>query len=296
MEKNKKIITPIIFGASGLLGSSLYKHFLSSNLAPIGTYRQSKKNDLVYFDLAQSQLKDLYLKPNINYYAIICASLTNISYINENPEQTARVNVDATLDLIHSLHNLSIPILFISSDNIFSGKDGNYSDQCIADPISEYGKQKNRVEQALNELTQGQCIILRLAKIIGDNVNDGSILNDIASQLQSSKEVKAASDLIFNPTALSDIIRAIELLINKEAHGTFNFCNPELFSRLDLTNILAKQLEINQSKIQPILFSEIDKSGKRPLNTSMINSSIFNDFTFMNLHECIQSQINLWKK
>ncbi|MFT2111666.1 sugar nucleotide-binding protein [Marinomonas sp. 2405UD68-3] len=294
MEENKKI-TPIIFGASGLLGYRLYQHFLSRNLSPIGTYNQSEKSGLVFFDLEHSQLKDLKIQTNNNYFAIICASLTNISYINENPKETAKINVDATIRLISSLNELNIPILFISSDNVFSGKKGNYSDTSVANPISEYGKQKRIVEVALNEITKGECIILRLAKIISNNANDSSILNDIVSQLQSSKPIKAARDLIFNPTALSDIVRAIELLINKEARGFFNFCNPESFNRLELTKILAEQLEINQCNIQSVLFSDIDESGKRPLNTSMVNSFIFKNHTFMNINECIQSQIKLWK-
>ncbi|QTH71038.1 sugar nucleotide-binding protein [Pseudoalteromonas xiamenensis] len=295
MEKNGKL-TPIIFGASGLLGAHLYDYYSQKDSHTIGTYASKETKGLSQFQFSVNTLADLPLLDGQNYIAVICASLTNIGYINAHPIETAKINVDGTISLIQQLHQKKIPILFISSDNVFTGDTGGYKDNSIDLPVSEYGKQKRAVEQALIDITQGECTILRLAKIIGNSRSDNTILNDIIRQISAPEEVKAASDLIFNPTFVGDIVKAINLLIETNAKGIFNFCNPEIFSRLDLVLKLADVFHISCHKIVEIKFSELDNSGKRPLNTTMINSEFFSTFSFTSVEQCIENHINFWSE
>lgn len=281
-------ITPIIFGASGLLGGALFSYFKKQYPGTIGTYASRPDSQLYEYKFNNTDLGSLPLQPSTRYYAIICSSLTNIGYINANPVETAQVNVDGTIRLIKQLSERAIPILFVSSDNVFTGNTGGYTDDSEAPPVSEYGRQKRAVEQALLALTQGQASILRLAKIIGDSLSDGTILHDIIRQLTADGPVKAASDLIFNPTYIGDIVTAIEWLIQTGHSGTFNFCNPEIISRYELTLRLADRFAISRDKIIEIKFRELDPSGKRPLNTTMQNSHCFQNFSFTSIHSCIE--------
>ncbi|KZN47193.1 SDR family oxidoreductase [Pseudoalteromonas luteoviolacea] len=295
MEKTQQI-TPIIFGASGLLGGHLFKYFGTKNSQTIGTYGQNYKPDLIQFDLAKNDLDSLKIQPENKYVAVICASLTNIGYINANPLESFDVNVRATEKLIKQLTSKQIPIVFISSDNVFPGSSGAYRDDNSETPVSEYGVQKREIESRLMKITGNNACVVRLAKIVGVAGQDGTILNDIVNQLASGNEVKAASDLIFNPTAVTDIVRAIELLIQERKTGIFNFCNPQVFSRFDLTTYLANALNLDTQCIRDIKFAELDSTGKRPLNTTMINSSIFENFQFTDLETCVQLGLEAWRK
>ncbi|MCF6440344.1 sugar nucleotide-binding protein [Pseudoalteromonas luteoviolacea] len=294
MEKTQQL-TPIVFGASGLLGGHLFQHFSKQDPNTLGTYGKHPATGLQHFDLETSSLDDLQLDHNLNYVAIICASLTNIAQINAAPEKTANINVHATIRLIKSLFDQKIPIVFISTDNVFPGTQGNYCDRNHDAAVSEYGIQKRKVESQLMSITDSAACVLRLAKIIGNKPNDGTLLNDIANQLTSGETVRAASDLIFNPTAIEDIVKAVDFIVKQRAQGTYNFCNPQPYSRLELTYLMAKALDKNANKIEPILFSELDPSGKRPLNTSMINSTLFADFNFKSIAACIEEQV-VWQR
>ena len=287
-------ITPIIFGASGLLGSALFRRFKQLYPGTIGTYANHPNPELVEYKFNQTDLASLPLEPATRYYAIICSSLTNIGFINANPVETAQINVDGTIELIRQLTERAIPILFVSSDNVFTGNSGGYSDDSDAPAVSEYGRQKRAVEQVLMTLTQGQAAIIRLAKIIGDSPTDGTILNDIIRQLKADSPVKAASDLIFNPTFVGDIVAAIATLLSTGTMGTFNFCNPEIVSRYQLTVRLADRFAVSHDKITEIKFSDLDPSGKRPLNTTMLNSACFAAFTFTSIADCIEQHFAFW--
>ncbi|MCG7563605.1 MULTISPECIES: sugar nucleotide-binding protein [Pseudoalteromonas] len=288
-------LTPIIFGASGLLGSHLYRHFVATRPNSIGTYAHNPQPGMQQFRLQDNTLADLTLDTSCQYIAIICASLTNIGAINAAPEKAAQVNVEATLALIKELHQQQIPIIFVSTDNVFTGDTGYYSDDSLAPAVSEYGKQKRHVENALMSLTDGQACVIRLAKIIGNPGADGTILNDIAGQISSGDPVRAATDLIFNPTDIMDIVSAFNLLVEQNAKGFYNFCNPQSYSRYDLAEMMANALQ-SDTVLCPIRFAELDPNAKRPLNTTMVNSTLFSEFDFTSVHTCIASGIAQWKK
>ena len=293
MAKNSAM-TPIIFGASGLLGGYLYDHFTRKDYRTIGTFSANARSGLCHFDFRCSRVDSLPLKSETRYIAILCSAIGNISYINQHPADARAVNVEGTQRVIAELSALKIPVLFISSDNVFSGEQGGYTDRAQAEPVSEYGKQKKEIEDYLQSSYPEQSTTLRIAKIIGNHQADGTILNDIVQQLQSGSIVKAASDLVFNPTAVKDIIRAIEVLLRSEAVGTFNFCNPEPISRLTLTEKVAQALMIPANTIQAIQYADIDPSGKRPLNTTMVNSSCFQAFSFTSLQRSIAACRDHW--
>lgn len=294
LNKQDLTLTPIIFGASGLLGGALFRHFKQQYPGTIGTYANHPSATLCEYKLNQSDLSNLPLCHSTSYCAIICSSLTNISFINAHPLDTAIINVTGSIRLITQLSTLKIPILFVSSDNVFAGTTGGYTDQSETTPVSEYGRQKLMVERALMEITAGQATIVRLSKIIGNSITDGTILNDIIRQLQSGDLVKAASDLRFNPTFIDDIVRAVDELVQSRSRGTFNFCNPQAVSRYELALLLADIFKTPRHQIAEIKFSELDPSGKRPLNTTMINSAYFQHFTFTSLEQCLALHRLLW--
>ena len=281
-------MTPLIIGASGLIGSYLFQNFKQIDKATIGTYRRESKPEMVQFDLRCSGLADLPIRPGNDHIAIICAAETNIAYINDNPASSHSTNVKATGKLMREFHQAGIPIIYVSSDNVFRGDTGSYLDTSERLPVSEYGVQKAHAEDLLLEITSGDCAIVRLAKVVGNAKDSTSILYDIYRQLNSGNRVRAATDLIFNPTYIADTVKMFAGLLEHQQKGVFNFCNPEVYSRYDLTILVAEQLAMKQPNVDAISFLEIDASGKRPLNTTMVNSKIFADFKFTTIKQCIE--------
>lgn len=286
--------TPIIIGASGLVGGYLFEHFKKQDSATIGTFGQCAKADMVQFSLHTSRMSDLPLQADKSYVAIICAAVTNIKYINDNPDEAEAINVTATVKLMQEFHNAGIPVIYVSSDNVFRGDTGVYRDNSPRHPVSEYGVQKAKAEDQLLALTQGNCTIIRLAKVVGNATDSTSILFDIYKQLNSGDLVRAATDLIFNPTYIGDTVAMFESLLKQQQIGVFNFCNTEVYNRYDLSVLVANALQMPKPNLKAISFLEIDSSGKRPLNTTMINSSIFEDFQFTTIAGCIERFKQYW--
>tara|TARA_R110001592_G_scaffold175466_1_gene414588 strand:- start:8733 stop:9608 length:876 start_codon:yes stop_codon:yes gene_type:complete len=284
-------ICPIVIGASGLVGGHLVRFLKHRYPLTMGTYATKEIPGLIKFKLGDD-IQSIITPRKQTLVAYICASLTNINWINKHPEQSCKVNVEATISLIEQLEDCAARIIFVSTDNVFRGDEGNYRDYSETKPVSEYGKQKVSVEEYLRSHCSNYAII-RLAKVIGSEFNDGTILNDIYNQLQSGKKINAATDLRFNPTAIGDIVEVLSRLIDKQYSGTFNFCSPISYNRFELTEMIKQNLPGNSAQINKVLFSEIDPSGERPLNTTMVNSEVFQSFVFTPIEACIKQLIDV---
>lgn len=284
----------LIVGASGFLGKHLSNAFSDLGSDVMGTSQKYDMPGYIQFSLGTDPVEKLVPYISKADIVILAAAITDISYIDRNPNESSKVNVLASRDLVKEVVKLGKRIIFISSDNVFTGDSGRYSDSDTPVPVSLYGQQKLTIEQEIISLSNNYAIV-RLAKLIGFDKTDGSVLNDIAAQLTHSQEVNAASDLIFNPTSVLDAAKAICQLSRSEKSGVFNFCNPEIWNRYALTISMAESMP-SDKKINKISFSDLKIKGKRPLNTTMYNSRFFDTFTFSSVKECVCKVAAHWSE
>lgn len=172
----------LVLGATGMLGSSIFKFLTSkSNHKVYGTYRDSNSleyfnavevSNLFHFDLVKFKIpQDLFstIKPDIviNCIGLIkqnTNSYNSISQIEANaylPHQLARYSNEFGYKLIH-----------FSTDCVFSGKRGYYTERDIPDPIDIYGKSK-----LLGEVFGKNSLTIRTS-IIGHGLKKNKSLID----------------------------------------------------------------------------------------------------------------------
>jgi dTDP-4-dehydrorhamnose reductase len=282
-----------IIGASGTIGNALLGACRNRYPDTIGTAFRQIRDDLITFELGKQHPKDLPLNQPDYDSIVIAAGITNIGYINTNPMETSKINVSATLELAEEMLCRGLHVIFLSSDNVFRGDSGGYHDKSETNPVSEYGIQKKQVEEALKKI-DGKRTVIRLTKAVGLIRGDGTVIDDIISQITKSEVVKAASDLVFNPTFVGDIVNGILKLKEEKIYGTVNFANPEIWNRYQLTLRLAELMYVNSTKIREILFSDLNIAGGRPLNTTVKNSKCFANMSFKSVEDCMQEIMAQW--
>ena len=133
----------VIIGASGLLGNACLKCFnQNSNINAIGTFRSEydskifvHKRSQHYFlsdALKVEKLKHLFqdLKPHV---IINCTSLSKQQLQNNNPLEIIPIYSILPHMLAKLCSKFSARLIQISSDGVFSGLKGNYSEDDIPD-------------------------------------------------------------------------------------------------------------------------------------------------------------------
>lgn len=285
-----------VVGASGFLGRYLRHSYLSVFPDAVGTSFSSKDPELVPFDIRKPALAPLKLEESGHSAVLITSAKPSIDFCQHEREAALAVNVTGTLELVRQVAETSMQVIFISSDYVFNGEVGLYNESSPPAPTTEYGRQKALVEKEIPNITNNY-LILRLSKVFGLVRGDGSLLDDLASNLIKGNKLRVARDQFFCPTHVEDVVRAVHFIQGQGYRGMVNLCSSEVWSRYQLALAIQGGLPLAPGSIEGINLHDIPSMAGRPLNTSMVCSSrlIGEGFRFTPLSECIERVIGNYR-
>ncbi|WP_175551211.1 SDR family oxidoreductase [Spirulina major] len=268
------MIKTAIIGASGYIGWRLLQSYRNEFPDCIGTTFSQKIPTLHHFDIRCPDLHALNLIKTGHKAVLIASAKPNISFCENNQQLAYDVNVKGTLDLARQAEDLGLPIIFLSTDYVFEGTAAPYKDSDIPKPTTQYGLQKLTVEQELPSLVSNY-LILRLSKVYGTQKKDGTLLDEVAKNFTSSSVMRMASDQLFCPTHIDDIIDVIhELQITSCGNKILNLCNPHGISRYEIAMLMADAMNADKNLVHSISLHDLPRMRSRPLDTRMSPSGI----------------------
>lgn len=113
-----------------------------------------------------------------------------------NPEQARRINVEATQSLAELTSSRGILLIYISTDYVFPGVEGDapYETDAEPKPTNIYGQMKRDGEVAVLDVTKtsGLGVVLRVPVLYGPAETNGeSAVNTILDAVTKSKNPDA---------------------------------------------------------------------------------------------------------
>lgn len=253
-----------IIGASGLIGYNLYMALKSSRRKVIGTYFLNKKKELVRFDLKKGDFS-LFDKCT---QVVISGAITNIDECLLNKDEAYKINVKKTVEFIKYLADRAIKPVFLSSDQVFDGKKGNYTEKDEPRPINFYGDFKLQVEEFMKKNMENY-LILRLSKIYSRDLNESGMFTEMFLRLKKKEKIKAAYNQIFNPTDVNMISYFVRKALNKNLKNLYHLANSKIMSRYDFALSIANEYGFDKNLIIPVDIRALSLLEKRPLNSSL---------------------------
>ena len=226
----------LVVGASGFLGQHLLAYIKKAGYEAVGTQSESRKPELLTFNLLMHRIEERvdpsFFKSDKKVFVVICAALSQMDRCLKEKELSHKINVENTIELIKDIRKLKAIPVFISTNCVYNGKDGYYNEESVHDPISEYGRHKDEVEQYLNANTP-EAFILRLDKIVSDEVSGKHMFTDWYQLIEEQKPI-VCFDQLMAPTYANDVGESIIRGCQLGLKGAYNVCNPEFFSRVEL--------------------------------------------------------------
>lgn len=255
----------LIIGGSGKIGKSL--NFKNTKK----TFFKNKIKNGIKFNLINDDINFLLKKYNINR-VILLSAISDPDICLRKKSYSNKINVEKIKKLIDILIRKKIYFIFFSSEYIFDGKKGNYTETSKTIPNNLYGKQKLRVENFIRKKAKNYSIF-RIGKTYGSDINDKTLISNFLLEIIKGKTVfKVAYDQIFSPLYVNDLKKIVRIFLKKKIKGTFNVGGPEKLSRLTVLKSIFQVLgRKTQSKIkfQEISLKEFPTLDNRPLNVSM---------------------------
>ena len=203
-------------------------------------------------------------------YIVNAAAFTNVDKSETEREQAWKVNVKAVEYIAEAARVIDAHLIHISSDYIFNGKNGPYSENTVPNPIGYYGRTKLASENAL-KISGAIYTILRTNVLYGTAPDSRpDFVKWVVESLRNKKNIRIVIDQINNPTFIDDLVQAISKIIEFGRTGIYHIGGREFLSRFDFTNIIADYFHLDKSLVTPITTEELNQRAKRPLKSGLI--------------------------
>lgn len=265
----------LVVGMNGTIGSALYAELQAQHASVTGTTQRSQtlaSESIVYLNLNDPQSFDLPRRYDVAYF---CAGICRMAACEADPLGTAFINIDATLALAKKLAAQGTFIVYLSTNQVFSGNEPFIKADAATDPQNEYGKQKAKIEAQLREHIQ-KLAIVRLAKVVEPGFK---LMADWIQALLQDQPVRAFQDMILAPVTLRQVVGILIKIGNKMQSGIYQISGSEDLSYYQLALKLAAWLKRPVDLIQPVMAVDVGiQKSFLPRFTTMDCSSIIADF------------------
>lgn len=265
----KKIL---ITGASGFLGRYLlnfapkevlilaqhHKHHLPNTSPNVQPFK------LDFTKLSLEQIDDF--KPQVIIHA---AAQSSIDACELDPEIAWELNFEVTRRLTDIADRNRSRLIFTSSDTVFDGKQGNYSEGDPPNPLNVYAETKIKSEQYILENLR-DAVVVRPALFYGLSLNGNPSFSQVMLEnLKAGKRLYLFTDQYRSPLPVSLLAQALWELVDSGFGGILHLGGTERISRYDMGKLLCRQFSLPLDLIIPISSEQSSQVAARPRDCSL---------------------------
>lgn len=244
----------LIIGSKGMAGHVVTSFFKESGKFIVADIsRDNKFFESTYtLDVMDIQTLNTVINEYAPDYIVNCIGILNKD-AEENPDKAIFINGYLPHFLAKKGDRSGFKLIHISTDCVFSGKTGNYSETSVTDGAGFYARSK-----AIGEVNYGQHLTIRTS-IIGPELRKNGIgLFDWF--MRQTGEIKGFKNVIWTGVTTQVLAQAIIAGIMKEIGGLHHLVNGEKINKYDLLSLIKTISGKNHVSIIPDDTYKIDKS------------------------------------
>lgn len=283
----------VVIGASGLVGSNCLRHFKEMGHEVVGTYFSYQAEDTAYFDTLQPGKPVNFDITGFQPEVIVhCGALTFVDYCEQHPEESFEKTVIATKNVVEIANTLGAKVVFISTDYIFDGNDGPYSEDATPNPISIYGSHKYEAELLVRDEVP-EHIIIRITNVYGNEERGKNFVSRIIDQAIKGEHLtlKLPMDQYASPVNARDVARAIQLLLTDGHSGIFHIAATDYMNRVQLAQTILKYFPDADYELHALATNRLQQPAARPLQGGLKPAkflSLYPSFNFSNVDDHVR--------
>lgn len=259
----------LITGANGLLGQKLCRDFSVSHeviacdlqlhsFAPLSgvTYR--------FLDVTNQPETRLNVHNSNPQVIINAAAYTDVDGCEIHKREAWMINVGAIENLARICHDKKIKLIQLSTDYVFDGENGPYSEEDNPQPVSFYGETKLESEKLITQ--SGIDFLIVRTNVLygtGNHVKQNFLLW-LLEKLFSGEKIKIVTDQFNNPTLADNLSLCMLEMVEKKLSGIYHIGGSEYLSRYDFAVKAADKFNFDPSLISPTQTEFLEQNATRP--------------------------------
>lgn len=262
-----------------MLGSNLAYYF-KDKYSVVGLYHsheicmggvQFKKSNLLSKDETQEALQEY--SPEVIIHG---AALADIDLCEKKQEMAYQLNVVATGNIVESIKDASVKLVYISTDSVYGGTKNDYLETDAVHPPNYYGFTKYQGEQ--EALKKDKALIARINIFGWNSQNKVCLAEWILRELSHQREIQGFVDVFFSSIYTFDLARLLDLALARDISGIYHFASRTSCSKYEFAVNLAQLFNLDQDLVRPVSVDQFPFAAKRAkslrLNTTKLSRDL----------------------
>lgn len=262
----------LVTGAAGFLGRFVVRQAAATGRSVVAAVHRT----FDHFELVSSRQADLTSDAALNdLFGIVkptavvnCAALTDVDACERDPDRAFLLNSRVPQALSAKCAESGAVFVHISTDSVFAGDRGNYSELDAPAPVNVYARSKLEGERLVVD-ANANCVVLR-TNFVGPSRSGRSGLADwVASRLESGEAIDGFRDVVFSPLFVADLADIILMCTGAGIRGVYHAAARDSCSKYEFSRRLASALSLDSSLVRAGSLADAKLTARRPLNTSL---------------------------
>ena len=207
------------------------------------------------------------IRPEVIVHA---AAMTDVDLCEREKELALSVNYEATRALSRIARELNSFFVYVSTDYVFDGRRGMYSESDEQNPINSYGISKLKGEQAVKDQLS-DYVIARASVIYGPTPSSGKVNFALwlVDKLRKSEHTRVLKDQYVSPTLNTSLAEMILESVERRLTGVFHFAGASRVNRYEFARTLADVFGFDASLTEPASIKDMKWLAERPRDSSL---------------------------
>ena len=259
----------LVTGSSSLLGGKLV-NALSKEYEVIPTHNtealhpNSIRMNIVDRDGVFKVLTEVF--PDV---VVHTAAETSVDKCENGREWAWSVNAVGTRNIAEVCAKIRAKLIYMSTDYVFDGGKGLYSEEDEVHPINYYGLTKLKGEEFVKELCE-DFVVARTSVVYGWHPRKLNFATWVIDSLEKGKRIPVAEDHYNSPTLADNLAEIIQRIVGSNAGGVYHTAGGERVSRYEFAVKIAETFELDKSLMAPVKMGDLKAwIAKRPRDSSL---------------------------
>lgn len=270
----------LVTGANGLVGQAMVRavsRWPGADLLATGRGAHASNADLAggyaQLDIRDGEAVERAFQDFAPRVVINQAAMSRAEDCEADKQACWAVNVDAVASLAAACYRHGAKLLQLSTDFVFDGLAGPYSESARPNPVGAYGRSKLASENAIHTSRLTDWAIVRTALVYGVPVGDtvrSDFMRWLVRELQADRPVRIASDQLRSPTYDDDLAAGIVALLRFRKSGVFHLAGQDVLSPLEFALRAAQHLSLDETLISGASTEALHPGVPRPLRNGLL--------------------------
>lgn len=259
----------LVVGASGQVGRRIFRLLESRpDIQVIGTQNSQARHEFVKLNLAEPDRVTALMRRLRPDVVLIPGGITNVDYCEDHEDEAMAVHAAGPELMAREAEAYGGYVVYFSTDYVFDGAEGPYSEEATPNPVSAYARSKLEGERRVLAASRRACV-LRTCGVYSFDPGSKNFLMHVYGRLKRGERVQAFVDQYLTPTYAGVVAAAAVEVADLRIPGILHVAGTDWVNRVEFCRRVAAAFGWDGSLVDPVPTASVPLKARRPLRAGL---------------------------